>query len=249
MVSRLLFCYNASIQFFILYMGKIVAIGGGEIGRPGFPVETTKIDKEIIKLTGKKHPRFLFIPTASSDSKGYIRTVQKHFGQRLGCKVATLLLIQNRPSRKVIKDKIFNSDIIYVGGGNTEKMFKIWKQSGVVLILKEAYRKGIILSGVSAGAVCWFKYASSDSRRFQKSDRPFSYSRLPGINLIPLTVSPHHIREKTRKAGLIKIMKNTAGVGIALDDYSALEIVNDKFRIITSKPFANAHKVYYQGGE
>jgi len=64
---------------------KIVAIGGGEIGRPGFPVETTKIDKEIIALTGKKNPRLLFIPTASSDSESYYEVVKKHFGKRLGC--------------------------------------------------------------------------------------------------------------------------------------------------------------------
>ena len=52
-------------------MGKIVAIGGGEIGRPGYPIETTKIDKEIIRLSGKKRPKLLFIPTASSDSESY----------------------------------------------------------------------------------------------------------------------------------------------------------------------------------
>ena len=56
---------------------KIVAIGGGEIGRPGFPVETTKIDKEIIRLTGKSKPNLLFIPTASSDSEGYAKVVEK----------------------------------------------------------------------------------------------------------------------------------------------------------------------------
>ena len=60
----------------MILMGKIIAIGGGEIGRPkeqggNYPVETTPIDKEIILQTGKKHPRLLFIPTASSDSEGY----------------------------------------------------------------------------------------------------------------------------------------------------------------------------------
>ena len=66
-------------------MGKIIAIGGGEIGRPKedgtgyYPVETTQIDTEILKLTNKKNPTLLFIPTASYDSQGYYEVVKKHF--------------------------------------------------------------------------------------------------------------------------------------------------------------------------
>ncbi len=71
---------------------KIIAIGGGEIGRPGYPVETTKIDKEIIALSGKKIPRVLFIPTASGDSNGYTEVFNKYFGKRLGCKTDVLYL-------------------------------------------------------------------------------------------------------------------------------------------------------------
>ena len=97
-------------------MRKIIAIGGGEIGRPGYPVETTKIDKEIIKLTGKQNPKLLFIPTASSDSDGYFETVQKHFGKRLGCKVDVLWLIKENPSYKEVEEKVMSSDIVYVGG-------------------------------------------------------------------------------------------------------------------------------------
>ena len=79
-------------------MKKIVAIGGGEIGSPGCLIETTKIDKEIIRLSGKKRPRVLFIPTASSDSDGYFETVKKHFGKRLGCEVDVLRVKIGRAS-------------------------------------------------------------------------------------------------------------------------------------------------------
>jgi len=106
-------------------MKKIIAIGGGEIGRPGYPVETTKIDKEIINLTGKKNHRLLFVPTASADSELYFETVKKHFGKTLGCKTDVLYLINNDLSKKEIEQKIFGSDIIYVGGGNTLKMMKV----------------------------------------------------------------------------------------------------------------------------
>lgn len=137
-------------------MKKLVAIGGGEIGQSGYPVETTKIDKEIIRLTGKRNPRLLFIPTASSDSKSYFEAVKKHFGKRLGCKTDVLYLIKEKPTRKEIEEKILNSDMIYVGGGNTLKMMKVWRKTGVDKVLKQAYNKGVVLSGLSAGSICWF---------------------------------------------------------------------------------------------
>ena len=72
--------------------------------------------------------------------------------------------------------------------------------------------------------------------------------RVRGLNLINLTVSPHHIRETRRKAGLIMLMKKTPGVGIALDDYSALEIIGNKFRILSIKSYAGASRVYLRKG-
>lgn len=226
-------------------MGKIVAIGGGEIGRPGYPVETTGIDREIIKLSGKRRPRLLFISTASSDAVVYVKAVEKHFGQRLGCQVDFLLLARESLAQKTVQKKILESDIVYVGGGNTLKMMKIWRRAGVDKVLSQAFQKGIILAGLSAGAICWFRYGLSDSGNLKKGRKKSLYTRVKGLNLINLTVSPHHIREKSRRRGLISIMKKTPGVGIALDDYAALEIVDDQYRVIRSKTKARAHKVYF----
>ena len=229
-------------------MKKIVAIGGGEIGRPGYPVETLIIDKEIIKLSGKKHPKLLFIPTASSDSEGYVTVVKKYFGKKLGCKTNILYLINKKITKKEIYKRILSSDIIYVGGGNTAKMLKIWKKHGVDKMLKKAYKKGVVLSGVSAGAICWFKYGSSDSKRFS-GKKKWSLMRVFGLNLIPALLSPHHLREKMRKKGVKELMRKTSGIGIALDDYCAIEIVDDKYRLITSKKGSGAHKVYPKNGK
>jgi dipeptidase E len=95
---------------------KIVAIGGGEIGRPGYRMETISIDKEIIKLSGKKNPKLLFIPTASSDSESYYEVIKKYFGKKLGCKNDVLYLLKNKISKEEIREKIFGTDIVYVGG-------------------------------------------------------------------------------------------------------------------------------------
>ncbi len=229
-------------------MGKIIAIGGGEIGRPGYPVETTKIDKEIISLAGKKHPKFLFIPTASNDSELYVKTVHKYFGKRLGCKVSTLCLVNNPPSFEQIKSIILGSDIIYVGGGNTLKMLKLWRKLKVDKVLAEAYRRGIVLSGVSAGAICWFRFGSSDLGKIKNGGNA-NYKRIRGLGLLNFTASPHHTREKGRKGVLVKIMGKTPGMGLAIDDCAALEVVGGKYRVIISKANSKIHKVYIKKGK
>jgi dipeptidase E len=225
-------------------MKKIIAIGGGEIGRPGYPVETTLIDKEIIKLTGKKNPKFLFIPTASSDSEGYCKTVEKHFGKKLGCKIDFLCLIKNKPNKQEIENKIMKSDIVYVGGGNTLKMIKIWKKTGVNKILIKAWEKGVVMSGLSAGSICWFKYGNSDSKKML--DPKANLIRVSGLGFINALHCPHYDFEAYRKADLKKMMKKTPGIAIAIDNCCALEIIDDGYKIIPTKKTANAYKIYWK---
>lgn len=234
-------------------MGKIIAIGGGEMGRPkegggNYPVETTIIDKEIVKLTGKQSPKLLFIPTASSDSQGYFDVVKKHFGQRLGCNVEVLYLLKEKPSHKTIRQKIMSSDIIYVGGGNTLMMMNRWKKLGVNTILLEAYAKGKVLSGLSAGSICWFKYGNSDSWKFYDKNKPLI--KVGGLGLINALVCPHYNGSTyNRVKDLKKMMKKTSGIAIALDNNCAIEIIDDKYRIIASKNDANTYKAYWKRGK
>jgi len=226
---------------------EIVAIGGGEIGRPGYSVETTKIDKEIIRLTGKKKPKLLFIPTASSDSAGYYDVVKKHFGKQLGCRVDVLYLIKGNLSKSEVERKIMNTDIVYVGGGNTLKMMKVWREYDLDRVMQKAADKGVVLSGVSAGAICWFRYGNSDARRFSNPDADLIKVR--GLNFVNALYCPHYHTEKDRISDLKKMMKTTSGIALAVDNCAALEIVNDNYRILASKPNANAYKVYWKNGK
>ena len=228
-------------------MKKIIAIGGGEIGRPGFPRETTAIDKEIIRLSKKKHPTLLFIPTASGDSGSYYKTVKNHFGKKLGCKTDVLYLIREKLSHRDIEAKILSADIIYVGGGNTFRMMKIWRKCGVDKLLRQAYERGIVLSGLSAGAICWFKYGNSDSRKMKNPKADLI--KVSGLNFISGLLCPHYHSEKDRKQSLKRMMGKTSGISIALDNCSAIEIINDTYRIITSKPKAKAYRVFGKGGK
>ncbi|MDP2861125.1 MAG: Type 1 glutamine amidotransferase-like domain-containing protein [bacterium] len=228
-------------------MGKIIAIGGGEIGRPGRPIETTEIDKEIVRISKKARPRLLFLPTASNDSEGYVKTVKKHFGDDLGCRVSALYLIKSPPSYKEIEERILAADIIYVGGGNTEAMLKIWRKTGTEKALQKAYEKGVVLSGLSAGAVCWFSHGVSDSKKFTNPNAGFT--KITGMGLISALYCPHYDVEKDRKPALKKMMKKISGAAVAIDNCCALEIIDDKYRVISSKPSANAYKAYWSSGK
>lgn len=227
-------------------MRKIVAIGGGEIGRPGYPVETTAIDERIVELTGKSNPRVLLLPTASGDSDTYFPVFQKHFGEGLGCRTDVLYLVKGNPSHDEARDKILSSDAVYVGGGNTARMLRVWRRTGVDVILKEACDKGIVLSGLSAGAICWFRFGSSDSRKFKNPSA--GLIRLSGLGFVRATLCPHYDVEADRRPELHDMMRRTPGVAIALDNCSAIEIVGDEYRVLTSRPGANAYRVYWSSG-
>ncbi len=226
---------------------KIVAVGGGEIGRPGTKIETESIDREIIRLTSKTHPRLLFIPTASEDSESYYQVVENYYGKKLGCKTEVLYLIKGKPTKKEIEQKVFGSDIIYVGGGNTLKMLKLWRRYGLDAVLKKALNRGIVLSGISAGAICWFRYGNSDSLKF--SDKRNPLIKIQGLNFIPVMACPHYDSEKSRRPSLTRMIKEKGGISIALEDCSALEVLGNKYRVLTSLKKANVYKIYRENGK
>jgi dipeptidase E len=146
---------------------------------------------------------------------------------------------------KDIEKKIFVSDIIYIGGGNTLKMLDVWKKKGVDKILKKAWERGIIISGLSAGAVCWFKYFSSDSKKFIDGKENFELIKLKGLSWIPMSYCPHFDTEEKRKVHLKIIMKETRGIAVAVENCCALVIRDDEYKIINSKNGASAYKVFW----
>ena len=221
---------------------KIVAIGGGELRA----LETADIDKHIIELTGKTRPKALFIPTASGDALGYIETFEACYGKEYGCQIRNLNLIHNPPAFEAMSALVLDSDLIYVGGGNTYRMMQIWRRLELDTVLAEAASRGIVLSGLSAGAICWFKYGNSDSRPFSNKVG-WDYIRVSGLGFINAVYCPHYHVEKREDAFLQMIAKR-GGIGIACDNNAAIEIVGEHYRIITSDPDAKAYKLFKRNG-
>lgn len=228
-------------------MGKIVAIGGGEMAEH----ETIAIDREIVSLTGKNRPIALFIPTASGDSPEYWQSFQEVYGQELGCETDVLYLLGVRPTIDELESKILSADLVYVGGGNTLKMMRRWRKLGVDRVLSEAYRRGVVLSGLSAGCICWFSWGHSDSMAFYRPDS-WRYIRVRGIGLIDALVCPHFDGESLgvkRREAFQKNMRRYPGLGLAIDDNCAIEVVDGMYRVITSRVGAGAYKLLRRGGE
>lgn len=226
----------------------IVAIGGGEIRTRG----TAPIDREIIRLSNKKNPKLLFIPTASSDSERYWKHVQEYFGKFLKCKTDVLFLIKEQPSKQQIRQKILSADIIYVGGGNTLQMMRLWRRRGVDKLLKSAYENGTVLSGISAGAICWFDSGHSDSMSFY-NPRNWKYINVRGLGLMSGILCPHYnsmTRGVPRRKHFRDMIRRTGGIGIAIENNCAIEFIDDRFyRVISSRSYPRAYRVYIKGRE
>lgn len=216
---------------------KIVAIGGGENGRQledgTFAVyDTESIDKEIVNLTKKKHPNFLFLCHAFASfpetQESYYKTIKKIYGDKFECNCKDLKS-DELYNKKIVNEKIKWADIIYEGGGDTLEMINLWKKTEFDKILKKAWEEGKVISGISAGAVCWFNSCNSDCTTNNQN----VFNTVKCLNWINAFLIPH-ADEKGRISSSKKQLKKNNLVGIMLSNRSAIEIVDDKYRILLS---------------
>ena len=164
---------------------NIIAIGGGGFGRnPGEGV----IEEYILKQTRKKKPNICFIPTATGDNDAYKVNYYETF-YKLACNPTHLDFFKRTPD---LKKLISNQDAIFVGGGNTKSMLAVWREWQLDKFLKKAYRAGTIMSGVSAGAICWFQNGITDSWSS-------NLKVMTCMNLIKGCCCPHYDEEPERK--------------------------------------------------
>lgn len=162
----------------------IVSIGGGELSEG----QTSRIDTFVLQASGRTSPKVLFLPTASRDAPGYITTIEGYFGIR-GCEVRALSLTAN-PSLRTITEAFGWAEVIYVGGGDTVFLVKTWNRLGLKTLCSSALERGVVLAGISAGAICWFEGGRGAYN---------GYKPLLGLGLVPGTVVPHY-RPQEEKA-------------------------------------------------
>lgn len=195
----------------------IVAIGGGDLRTR----ETLGLDRFIVGLAAGGSPAVLFVPTASEDAPEYIEQFTRVYENRLGCRVATLRLIESPPELSEMRALVDDADIIYVGGGNTKRMIARWRTSGFDDLLGRAHRDGKILCGLSAGAICWFDSGFSDSEKFSSPGSDWNYTETHGLSLVQGMFCPH-LDSENRMLPLIEYLGGTDRVVYACSDDTAI---------------------------
>ena len=200
-------------------MKKIVAIGGGELRER----TTIQIDEYIAKLAkehaGENRANALFIPTASHDYMPYYNTFHKVYTGVFNIKTDVALTVFKEPDMEKMRAKFEKADMIYVGGGDTVFMIEHWKKSGLLPLIKDAYERGVIIAGLSAGAICWFSDIYTDSTAaLGEGDK---YAMFEGLNWIKGKISPHY---GARMLDFDKIVCYNLGCAYGIEDDAALVI-------------------------
>ena len=207
---------------------RIVACGGQQLYHPA-------LTRYVLGLTERSHPKILFLPTASGDDPAYLLTFYQQLAG-VSCAASHLALF----SRTVadVERLIRAQDVVMVGGGNTANMLAIWRLHGVEDALRKAYADGTILTGWSAGCICWFEAGITDS--FTPDLGPLR----DGVKLLQGSACPHYDSEERRRP--VYAREITAGLppGIALEDAVAARYDDERLvEVVSARPDGRAFRV------
>jgi len=213
-------------------MRQVLALGGG-----GFSMEPENplLDRYILKQSAKKKPKICFIGTASGDAEGYIEQFYNFFNKE-NCEPSHLSLFN--PHTRDINKFIQEQDILYVGGGNTKNLMALWREWELDVAIRQAYDKGTILAGLSAGSLCWFDQGVTDS--YGSGLEPISC-----LGILRGSHCPHYDGEENRRPAYQAFIQNgSLGSGFAADDGVALHFIDGELQhIVSSRPEAYGYRV------
>jgi dipeptidase E len=217
----------------------ILALGGG-----GFTTEPDNpaLDELVLTLTDVREPNVLFLPTASGDPAGQINAFRARFGGR-ACVAEHLSLFHLHGSVRTLEEIVLAQDVIYAGGGSMRNLLAIWRAHGLEELLVEAWRRGVVLAGISAGAMCWFEGGVTRS-----SGPP---EPIEGFGVLPGSLSVHADGEPERLPIWLESVRNgTLPGGWAADDGVALLVRGRQMKgAFSSRPGAAALRVDAVEGE
>jgi len=199
------------------------------------------LDDFVLSLARRKHrPRVCFVGTASGDSDSYIRRFHEAFPPSRAA--ATHLAFFERTVRD-LKSFVMDQDVIYVGGGSSANMLAVWRLHGLDKVLRAAWNAGVVMAGISAGAICWFEDGLTDS--FGMPLRGLN----DGLGFLRGACCPHYDGEKERRPALLDLVKRGFPTTLALDDGAAAHFAGTRLReVVSSRPKARAMKIEFKRG-
>jgi dipeptidase E len=224
-------------------VGQIVAMGGG-----GFSMEPENplLDDYILALAKRQPARVCFLPTAGGDSAPYVARFYRAMSGR--CLPTDITLVDSalprHPARTSdLRALVGEQDIFYVGGGNTVHLLALWRAHGLDHVLRDAWRDGAVLCGVSAGMNCWFEASITDSFGGLDAVRD-------GLGLLEGSACPHYDGEAERRTAFHRAIADGFPAGYAADDGAAIHFVGkDRVAVVTSRPKATAYRVALRDGQ
>lgn len=211
--------------------------GGGFTMEP----ENPALDEFILTLSPKREPRILLLPTASGDSEAQEVRFRATFADR-PCVPTTLSLFRLGAHGPIdLRELVLSQDIVYVGGGSMRSMLAIWREYGFDLILREAWTQGVVLAGLSAGAMCWFQGGVTTSTGTPEV--------VAGLGLLPGSLTVHADGQPGRLPVFeAAVADGRLPPGHAADDFVGLLFREDRLeRVVASRPRKHAMRIAPDG--
>ena len=213
--------------------------GGGFQMEPDSPLLDDAVLAAARARSGRDRPRICLIPTASADDKGLIADFERLFEPRAEPRVLRLFDRTDDDLRTVV----LGQDAVYVTGGNTANLLAIWRLHGLDEVLREAWAAGVVMAGMSAGAICWFEACTTDS--FGPTLRPL----VGGLGILAGSLSPHYHGEAQRQPLFRRLVADgTLPAGYGVDDGAALIFRGRELaEVVASDRGAAAYRVQPDG--
>jgi peptidase E len=214
---------------------QIVAMGGG------FSAESSPVlDDFVLSLTGKRRPKVCFLPTASGDADHYVVRFYRAFGPRAEPSHVSLFRRERGGGGVSFANHLLAQDLIYVGGGSLLSLLGTWRAHGLDSVLVEAWRRGVVLCGMSAGALCWFNEVVTAFHG--------PAERVDGLGLLPHSACVHYDAEPCRREAYHRFLADGMADGYALEDGAALHFVGSELaNVVRSRDTARAFRVTTAG--
>jgi peptidase E len=214
----------------------ILALGGHEFSRKR---GNEAIRDYMLALTEGSEPRVCLLPTASGDPADQITAFRASLGG-LEADISHVSLFRLEADPIDVAQHLLSQDLIYVGGGSLVNLLAIWRAHGLDDVLRECLRRGVVLAGQSAGAMCWFEWGVT---------RSAGPARLaPGLGLVPGILSVHYHRDPDRRRVLLDQVAIKGVAGLGLDDGAGVLISQGRVRVaVSGRDDAAAWKVVPDG--
>lgn len=208
---------------------RILASSGGFVATDLWAVrQPGGIVLRALDLSGAVRPRVCLVMTASGDNAEHLATTYSALSS-LGCDVDHLALF-SQPNRRP-SDALGSPDVIWVGGGSVANLLALWRLHGVDEAMHDAWERGAVLAGVSAGSICWHVGGPTDS--FGATLQPITN----GLGLLPYGNGVHYDSEEQRRPLLHQLVRDGVlpssyatddGIGILYEGTDAVEVVADR---------------------